>query len=267
MPSTFPGMDPYIEASDVWGDFHTSLLTAIREQLNARLPKRFVAKIELYVWVHESEDRKSVRLMEPDTYVVDRSGRRKTKRGGVALADPIADPATIVLPSAERRRRKAVQIIDRESDRLVTALEVLSPANKKPVDERSAYLIKRNEYLAGQVNLVELDLLRGGRRLPLGEPPPGISDYYVLICRAWESPRAGLWSLTLRDPLPEIPVPLILDVPPVSLPLRLCMDRAYDGGRYDTELHYDRVLKPRPHKRDLAWVREILAARPTTELS
>ena len=38
MPSPFPGMDPYIETSGLWGDFHGSLLAAVRADLNSHLP-------------------------------------------------------------------------------------------------------------------------------------------------------------------------------------------------------------------------------------
>lgn len=33
MPSPLPGMDPYIEQSDIWEDFHQSLAVEIRDQL------------------------------------------------------------------------------------------------------------------------------------------------------------------------------------------------------------------------------------------
>ena len=49
MPSPFPGMDPYIE-SWIFGSFHSNLITAIYDRLNPRLPKRFIASTELYVW-------------------------------------------------------------------------------------------------------------------------------------------------------------------------------------------------------------------------
>ena len=32
--SPFPGMDPYLEASTIWPDVHTSLMNIFREQLN-----------------------------------------------------------------------------------------------------------------------------------------------------------------------------------------------------------------------------------------
>ncbi|MGE3804465.1 MAG: DUF4058 family protein [Gemmataceae bacterium] len=51
MPSPFPGMDPFIEACGLWGDFHGSMVVAMRAQFNERLPREFVASIDLYVWV------------------------------------------------------------------------------------------------------------------------------------------------------------------------------------------------------------------------
>jgi len=33
MPSPFPGMDPYLEAPDLWPDVHARLIAQIAEQL------------------------------------------------------------------------------------------------------------------------------------------------------------------------------------------------------------------------------------------
>ena len=97
--------------------------------------------------------------------------------------------------------------------------------------------------------------------MPLGNPPPDSSDYYALVCRAWERPRAGFWAVGLRDPLPDIPIPLEIDVPEVLLPLRPCIDHVYDTTRYAIRLRYDDRLTPRLRKPDAAWVAQVLAAR------
>jgi hypothetical protein len=115
------------------------------------------------------------------------------------------------------------------------------------------------------VNLVEIDLLRAGIRLPLSEPPPVIADYYALVCRAWELPRAAFWTFTVRDTIPEIPVPLDPDAKEVTLTLRPCLDRAYDEGRYAARLRYDRLPSPRLHKPDADWARNLLAARTASK--
>jgi hypothetical protein len=120
-------------------------------------------------------------------------------------------------------------------NRVVTVVEILSPANKEG-ESRETYLRKRNEYLANGISLVELDLLRGGRRLPLSRPAPERADYYVLVCRSWEYPRANIWPFSLRDPLPNVPIPLAKEVPDGILPPGECIDRVYDGGSYDSQL-------------------------------
>ena len=256
MPSPFPGMDPFIEASNRWGDFHLNMLGAFRGELNAMLPRGFAASTEEYLWILEGKAKGRKRRVDPDAFVV---AKGKWKESAMAVAP--AAPATIVLPVVQRRKRRYLQIVDLESNQVVTVIELLSPSNKKAGKDREAYLAKRGEYLAGPVSLVEIDLLRQGTRLSLGDPPPPSSDYYVLVCRSWEAPRASLWSFNMRDPLPEIPIPLVENVPDVFLSLRTCLDRVYEGGRYDFMLRYDRPLKPRLGKRDAAWVREVLAAR------
>lgn len=249
MPSTFPGMDPYIESSDLWPDFHANMITAVQAVLNARLPERFVAGIELHVWIHEPDAATRTQLRAPDVHVAYQ---------GAAKGTVVAAPTTIVLPITESETQGFIQIVDRHERRIVTALELLSPSNKTAGPDREAYLAKRNEFLNGGVSLVEIDLLRGGPRLPLGEPPPEVRAYYVLVCRAWERPRAGFWSIGLRDPLPDIPVPLDPDVAEILLPLRPCIDRVYQDARYATRLRYEETVTPRLRRPDAAWVKEVL---------
>jgi hypothetical protein len=259
MPSPFPGMDPYIESSGRWSDFHLNMVSAIRGQLNARLPSRFVASSEQYVWVHEQETRR--RRGAPDVFVTDRS----EPAAPATVTTVVAAPTTIMLPAVKRERKRYVQIVDRETKEMVTAIELLSPTNKKAGEDREFYLFKRKEYVAARVSLIEIDLLRGGRRLPLSDPPPDYRDYYLMICRSWEHPRADFWTMTVREPLPELPIPLAEDVPAVPLDLRACIDRVYDEGRYGIELNYDEPLTPRPGKRDAAWIEELLVARASGE--
>src|SRR5205085_8491389 len=110
-----------------------------------------------------------------------------------------------------------IKIIDSEERRIVTVIEVLSPSNKTGSADGQAYRLKREEYIANGINLVEIDLLRSGLRPPLGNPAPPISDYYVLVHRGWEKDRLGIWPISIRDPLPAVPIPLDPDIPDVML--------------------------------------------------
>ena len=59
-----------------------------------------------------------------------------------------------------------VEIVDVKSGhRVVTAIEVLSPTNKRPAEGQRLYLKKRDDLKLAGVNTVEIDLLRGGERV------------------------------------------------------------------------------------------------------
>ncbi len=48
MPSPFPGMDPYIEQSKLWVDFHNGLADEIRAQLNSLIRPDYFARLTPY---------------------------------------------------------------------------------------------------------------------------------------------------------------------------------------------------------------------------
>ncbi len=252
MKSPFPGMDPYLEEPNLWQDVHLSLVIAMRAQLNARLPANYVARADKYVWIHEPDATVRTRV-RPDAYIVKHSDDPASQAPAA-----IAAPTTVVLPASRREGNKYVKILDAKSRRLVTVIELLSPANKKPGPDRDDYLTKRIDYLTAGVNLVEIDLLRAGERIPIGEPLSQGFDYYALVCRAQEMPKAGVWPFTFRDPMPSIAVPLLPSDPDVSLELRPCLDVAYEQGEYHVDIDYRKPPVPPLSELDAEWARGLL---------
>ena len=84
---------------------------------------------------------------------------------------------TVVLPQFEEVRERYLEIRDAQTQAVVTALEMLSPSNKAPGEGRDAYEAKRRQVLSTLTNLVEIDLLRGGK--PMEMQPPAPSDYRI----------------------------------------------------------------------------------------
>ena len=160
----------------------------------------------------------------------------------------------------EQRRESYLVIRLQETMEVVTVLETLSPSNKRPGgDGRREYLQKRETLLQSQAHLIELDLLRGGQRLPTATPlPPG--DYYALVSRRPRGPRAAVYAWTLRDRLPTIPVPLKEGDADVPLDLQAAFATVYDRARYDLSVRYAAELQPPLSADDALWVRELLAA-------
>ncbi len=64
MTQTFPGMNPYLEASDIWPDFHGTYLMELRAHLNRALPPGYVARWDRYVWMIDAKGQPVVRIID-----------------------------------------------------------------------------------------------------------------------------------------------------------------------------------------------------------
>jgi uncharacterized protein DUF4058 len=253
MKSPFPGMDPYLEEPSLWPDVHLTLIIAMRAVLNASMPPGYAASADRYVWIHEPEAGERTRVIRLDVDIV-----KEQESGPAATTTMISAPRTVILPVVRHEGNKYLKIVDSRSKHLVTVIELLSPANKRPGLDREAYLTKRIDYLAAGVNVVEIDLLRGGQRLPIEGSLPPNCDYYALVCRARQMPTAGIWPFGVRDPLPTIPIPLLPADGDVPLDLRVCLDRAFEESRYDLKLNYQQPPEPPLSSADAQWARGLL---------
>jgi hypothetical protein len=102
---------------------------------------------------------------------------------------------------------------------------------------------------------VEIDLLRGGPRMPMENAPEG--DYNVVVSRATNRPRAGIWTMGIRDKLPEIPVPLRPGDEDTKIDLQRLVNEVYDSARYRTHL-YDDDPQSRLSESDARWAKQLI---------
>ncbi len=144
MANPFPGMNPYLECRRYWNDFHTSLMTYIRNALQPQLRPRYVARLEERVYVEESR-----REIQPDVAIL----RAKRPTGATATLDAPYDPPQVLHGEKELHTEAYVQILDRDQGlRLVTVIVVLSPTNKElNTKGRELYLRKQGEVLKSAV--------------------------------------------------------------------------------------------------------------------
>jgi hypothetical protein len=265
MKSPFPGMDPYIEACGLWEDFHSHLIEKIGERLADAAPERYLVRTgeRSYVVLVESQAVKSYTLL-PDVSITAARGRKKAaKQAGTAVAEAVgeADPVTM-RPFIQAEYREAfVEIYEASpGQRLVTCLEVLSPSNKRPGTEGwELYLRKRQSLLLGKANLVEIDLLRGGQRMPMLDPWPD-SPYTLTVARA-KSQLCRVWRANSLRPLPSLPVPLAKPEPDIALELQPMIDEIYRRFRYGRSIDYSRPLTPPLAPRETAYLEQRLQAR------
>jgi hypothetical protein len=259
-------MDPYIEACGLWEDFHNHLIEKIGEELADAAPDRYLVRTgEMsFVMLVESDDERRHPIL-PDVSVTSAGRKRKrvAKESATALADPDGDGEPIEMRAfiPEEHRETFVEIIEAdERQRLVTTVEVLSPTNKRHATEGwELYQRKRQCVLLGNVSLVEIDLLRGGRRMPMLDPWPD-SPYTLLVARAGNS-VCRVWRAQFRRPLPSIPVPLAKPDPDIRIELQPMIDEIYRRFRYARSIDYKKPLAPPLDAADSAWLKRQLRAR------
>jgi hypothetical protein len=258
MKSPFPGMDPYIETSGYWGDFHSGLIALIQQHLADVAPEGYYVHTNTrdYLEVVEQEGRHE-RALIPDVSVRHPKKPKRTRvgRGTVATVRPglAEQPIQMRAMLTESYRERFVEIFHKGADglHLVTAIEVLSPANKAANSRgRKQYLEKRQGLLLEAVNFVELDLLRGGERMPMIDEWPD-SPYVLMVNRMANDQWCHVWRGYSHRPLPCIPVPLRPADADLSLELQPMVDTVYRRGRYRALLDYSKPL-PFPHPEDAA---------------
>jgi hypothetical protein len=266
MKSPFPGMDPYIESSGLWRNFHANLLIKIQDALADLVPRHYLVRAEERSYlILAGEDEKETHEFYPDVRVIDREAtprkRGKRRSGSTGLAEaplgPEQQPMKLSAFVENEVRETYIDVFITEPDhRLVTTIEVLSPTNKERGGHGwELYLRKRQAALACGVHLIEIDLLRGGTRMPMRDPWPKC-PYTLLVARAKQGFACDVWPAYFHLPLPPIPVPLAAPEADVFLAIQPLVDSIYHRLRYAETIDYAKPLIPPPTKVEAGWLSE-----------
>ncbi len=266
MPSPFPGMDPFLEHPSMFADLHGRLNGGISESLQQLLPDSYFAVMGERVFVETSE-----RYIEPDVHVsIGRGGRGRSSNGSRAAAvldRPRSEPFRIEIPHDERRET-FVEVRSKTGggqERIVTVIEVLSIANKTPgAKGRKLYRRKQEEMRDADINLVEIDLLRGGGHTTASPPEKlrrkaGPFDYHVCVRLFGQLGDCLVYANRLEEPLPVIAIPLLPADGSVDVNLQAVFDRCYDAGPYRRRIDYSQAPPPPAlGTRRMRWMRKLI---------
>ena len=255
--SPFPGMDPYLEAPTIWPDVHTSLMGIFREQLNPLLTPKYLAELETQVVIDRLND--DLQMVLPDVSVTQANARADSP-SAMAVAEP--EPVRVRVPMDTPTRLVSIHIRQRENERLVGVIELLSPVHKRRGQGREAYLDKRRTFLASPVHVIEIDLLRSFPRMPFDDTVPP-ADYMVMVCEAAERPHSSMWPIRVRQPLPVIPIPLLPPDLPVCLDMGQALRTAYGRARYDLRVDYRKPPVPPLAASDAQWAAALIETAET----
>ncbi|WP_017716869.1 DUF4058 family protein [Kamptonema formosum] len=255
MPSPFPGMNPYLEHPAVWPKVHKRLIVALADLLAPQLRPKYIVDIEDRIYQSSGED--SIFVGIPDVTVQRPLTSRNPTVSNVAVAAPPAQPVTVAIPIPETVREDYLQIRDVATNEVVTALEVLSPKNKRSGEGRRKYELKRQRVLGSLTNLVEIDLLRAGEPMPVLNNDTQ-SDYRILVSRGDRRPLADLYAFNLRDAIPCFPLPLRAGDREPVVDLKALLDLVYDRGSYDLRIDYRSEPVPALSEADAGWADALL---------
>lgn len=251
MANPFPGMNPYLEQVDYWSDFHNQLIASLARMLVPQLVPKY--RVVTDKWVYQITELGAIAIGRPDISVQQRRSTVRPRPTAVIEAQALAQPVQICLQQSQEMQQAYIEVKDAETKAVVTTIELLSPTNKQG-DGRRKYLDKRQTILESQTNLVEIDLLRSGEPLPLGNYEQD-SHYRILVSRGSSRPMADLYAFNLENRIPLFLLPLRSeDLEPV-VDLQGLVDELHGQLGYEYFLDY---CEPPP----LPWqeneVREVL---------
>jgi hypothetical protein len=257
MPSPFPGMDPYLEAPSIWEDFHANLGGEIQAQLTPFLRPKYVAALTPHITYDEIIIETPPRTVKPDVSVLHVANQPYTGEAIAIAPSPLIGQVTQDVPV----KLVSVEIRAVEDGTLVTAIEILSPVNKRSGHEAfRRYDRKRRSLMRSEANLLEIDLLCQGKRFPMLTPLPN-NPYFIFLHRGSGSTDVFIWPLSLAEPIPPVPVPLLEPDPDLPLDLGKAIQNIYDRAAYDLRIDYSQP-PPKPDLSDdeTAWIHAHLKA-------
>ncbi|MEM9004358.1 MAG: DUF4058 family protein [Cyanobacteria bacterium P01_F01_bin.86] len=263
MPSPFPGMDPYLEQPAFWSSFHFRFIGAIAAAIEVQLSRQYYVEVETRTY--RSSDTENLLIGIPDAAVVAKSVSEPLMTPPLEIESSVTTqvrPQRVTLPMSVEVNERYLEVREIGTDAVITVIEVLSPKNKRAGKGRDAYEKKRGMMLTSATHLSEIDLLWGGKAMPvLGLQSS--TAYRILVSRSDQRPAADLYTLSLLQPLPAIPVPLKSGDTDLVVDLQALLNQVYEEARYAIRIDYSTSLPaPLLSADEQAWIESLRVGTP-----
>jgi Protein of unknown function (DUF4058) len=201
VPSPFPGMDPYLEDARLWPAFQQQFVTCLCQILLPSLVDRYHPR-----------------------------AAQRTYQTEVPLFTSVI---------REEHAEPFIEVRRRGDSRLVTVIDVVSPANRTTPQGRTAYLAQRRLAQQAGANVVEIDLVLQGQPT-LDYPRDGLPDwdYTVTVAKADKPEHYEIYTTTVRERLKKFSLPLAKDDRGATVDLQAVFARCYDQSGYAKVIDY-----------------------------
>ena len=239
---------------------HNGLIAELRYALAPQLRPRYYVALEERTYLAEPAvlalvSRPDVTVVGSPTPVASRPSPGEASSVGMATLEPVI----VELPIPEPVRETYLEVQLAQTHAVITVLELLSPANKRPGEGRQQYERKRRQVLTTCTHLVEIDLLRGGEPMVVDRRGQHIASHYrILISRAEHRPSAVLVPFTVRHPIPSFRLPLQPGDDEPLIDVNDLLHLLYDRAGYDLRINYQGPTDPKLEEDDAMWADGLL---------
>lgn len=252
MKSPFPGMNPWLEGY-MWPDVHHDLASTIRFLIAPLIAPKYVARLDIAT-ILDNDPESEIGITYPDVEILQNRNivREPVTAYGLTMTEPNII-TTYKLPIEVRTA--VVEIRDTANNKLITAIEILSPVNKRNPNLIN-YRNKISDLHTSGVHVLEIDLLRRGTR-PFNYKK-NTGSYQMMLLRA-KTNKAAIWTVAIQDKLPILPIPLMAPDSDVLLDLGKALDIVFERGLYHLSIDY--TEKPAPPafiEQDWDWIQQVV---------
>ena len=235
----FPGMNPYLEHPALWPEIHSGVISGLMRCLNPQIIPKYRAAVDKRVY------QDTIFVGIPDNTVFQPSLSNVNRNQNLSQLQTIsivAEPERVAVPVMGEVREPYLEIREIATHRVITVVELLSPANKRNGEGRQHYLHKRQSILNSQTHFVEIDLLRTGEPMPIEGGHK--SDYQIMVSRAPERPIAERYPFNLQDPIPAFFLPLQAEDEEPIIDLAQLVQQACEEAAIDLAIDYAQDPNP-----------------------
>lgn len=250
-------MNPYLERPELWHGIHTRVIVHLGDLLALQLRPEYMVRVEERMYVSaDTDDEIRLQTRLPDVMILD-DGAAAYPSVAIAETRRSKDAIPVRIPYEEEQRQRYLEVIRVSNRDVVAVIELLSPSNKISPG-RQVYKAKRNQVFHSTSHLVEIDLLRVGRPLPvIGDVPP--SHYRILVTNARNTDAiADLYPCSIQTPIPVFVMPLAEGSEGIAIDLKPIIDEVYVLGSYDRDIDYDQDPTPPLPDVDRVWIDQLL---------
>jgi Protein of unknown function (DUF4058) len=255
MKSPFPGMNPWLEGY-IWPDVHNHLAGVIKEMLAPQIAPKYVARLAI-ASIKDYHPEYEMGITYPDIEINKRNNMVQEPVMAYGLGRTVVTEPTYISPFKLPIEQKisVVEIRDAAKNKLVTAIEIVSPVNKRNpnlIDYRK----KIDDLHRSGVHIVEIDLLRRGTRTFY--PDLYKAHYQMSLLRAGTH-NAAIWAVDVKDELPVLPIPLLAPDPDAILDIGKALEIIWERSLYYLSIDYKKDPIPPPvfSEQDTAWIQQI----------